>query len=80
MTLHAQDFDPRYPTSIAYTPLPRAALENVLAQRGLYTSKAKWNAFFHSGVLNKLYFRLNDAVFKESPNVGMSSRHVHKMN
>ncbi|RDB29648.1 hypothetical protein Hypma_015565 [Hypsizygus marmoreus] len=62
---HAADFNPHYPTSIAYTPLPRAALEAFLVQRGLM-SKAKSNGFFTSGFLNKLYLRLNDTVFRAS--------------
>ncbi|KAJ7244762.1 hypothetical protein B0H12DRAFT_1211560 [Mycena haematopus] len=62
LELHASDFDPHYPTSIAYTPLPRAALVAFLTQRGLYGKQQ----FFHSGFLNKLYLRLNDTVFHGS--------------
>ncbi|KAJ7706220.1 hypothetical protein B0H17DRAFT_919193 [Mycena rosella] len=59
LTLHASDFDPHYPTSIAYRPLPRAALESFLVQRGMLSKQH----FFHSGLLNKLYLRLNETVF-----------------
>ncbi|PPQ62841.1 hypothetical protein CVT24_000535 [Panaeolus cyanescens] len=63
---HAKDFNPHYRTSIAYTPLPRQVLESFLTQRGLLHSKPKWSDFFHAGFLNKLYLRLNDAVFRDS--------------
>ncbi|KAF5312519.1 hypothetical protein D9619_003561 [Psilocybe cf. subviscida] len=60
------DFNPHYRTCIAYTPLPRAALETFLKQRGLLHTKPRWGDFFHTGFLNKLYLRLNDAVFRDS--------------
>ncbi|KAF5385209.1 hypothetical protein D9615_001490 [Tricholomella constricta] len=63
---HATDFNPHYPTSIAYTPLPRAALESFLAQRGLFSKTGAWSTFFTPGFLNKLYLRLNDTVFRSS--------------
>ncbi|KAI0651926.1 hypothetical protein C8Q79DRAFT_997151 [Trametes meyenii] len=63
---HATDFNPHYPTSIAYTPLPRAALENFLTQRGLLHKKPKFGDFFHAGFLNKMYLRMNDIVFHGS--------------
>ncbi|KAH9936996.1 uncharacterized protein B0H18DRAFT_925256 [Fomitopsis serialis] len=63
---HASDFDPHYPSSIAYTPLPRAALEAFLTQRGLLHKKAKWDDFFDAGLLNKMYLRMNDIVFHGS--------------
>ncbi|THV07730.1 hypothetical protein K435DRAFT_772567 [Dendrothele bispora CBS 962.96] len=66
LRIHESDFNPYYPTSIAYTPLPRAALESFLIQRGLLSSTPKWGDFFHPGFLNKLYLRLNDTVFRGS--------------
>jgi hypothetical protein len=66
LQLHAPDFDSHYPTSIAYTPLPRSALEAFLAQRGLLSKVPRWGSFFHSGFLNKLYLRLNECVFRGS--------------
>ncbi|KAI0082304.1 hypothetical protein K474DRAFT_1655685 [Panus rudis PR-1116 ss-1] len=60
---HATDFNPWYPTSIAYTPLPRAALEAFLTQRGLLNRKPKFGDFFHAGFLNKMYLRMYDVVF-----------------
>ncbi|KAJ6604613.1 hypothetical protein DFH09DRAFT_1123281 [Mycena vulgaris] len=62
LSLYASDFDPHYPTSIAYRPLPRAALEAFLVQRGLLSKQQ----FFHSGFLNKVYLRLNETVFRGS--------------
>ncbi|KAJ7225550.1 hypothetical protein GGX14DRAFT_421095 [Mycena pura] len=62
LSLHASDFDPHYPTSVAYRPLPRASLEAFLTQRGLFS---KQNVF-HSGLLNKVYLRLNEIVFRGS--------------
>ncbi|KAI0695179.1 hypothetical protein BC835DRAFT_1273773 [Cytidiella melzeri] len=63
LTKYASDFGPHYPTSIAYSPLPRAALESFLVQRGLYHAKTKWGDFFHSGLLNKMYMRMYDILF-----------------
>ncbi|KAI0322650.1 hypothetical protein OF83DRAFT_1048810 [Amylostereum chailletii] len=66
LKVHATDFDPHYPTSIAYTPLPRPALENFLIQRGLLNNAVKWGDFLHHGILNKIYIRLFDIVFHGS--------------
>ncbi|GLB36114.1 hypothetical protein LshimejAT787_0304020 [Lyophyllum shimeji] len=66
MERHAADFNPHYPTSIAYTPLPRAALEGFLTQRGLFSRTGAWSKIFTPGFLNKLYLRLNDTVFRSS--------------
>jgi len=66
LELHAMDFNPYYPTSIAYTPLPRPALEAFLIQRGLLSKVPRSSDFFHCGFLNKVYLRLNDAVFHKS--------------
>ena len=63
------DFNPYYPSSIAYTPLPRPVLESFLTQRGLLS----WNNFFHAGLLNKMYMRLNEIVFKASHEVSRPS-------
>ncbi|KAF9453858.1 hypothetical protein P691DRAFT_771149 [Macrolepiota fuliginosa MF-IS2] len=70
LSKYASDFNPHYPSSIAYTPLPRSVLEGFLAQRGLFNQKAKWNDWIHHGFLNKLYLRLNEAVF--TPATGKS--------
>lgn len=69
LELHASDFNPHYPTSLAYTPLPRPALETFLRQRGLLHNPPKWNDFFDSGFLNKIYLRMNEIVFKGSSKV-----------
>jgi hypothetical protein len=67
---HASDFNPHYSTSIAYRPIPRAALQSFLGQRGLFARNGRRREFIHSGVLNKLYFRLNQIVFRGSEKVG----------
>jgi hypothetical protein len=79
LQLHAPDFDPHYPTSIAYHPLPRPALEAFLAQRGLFHIVTQWQDFFHSGFLNKLYLRLNEAVFRGSSKVRKSTTHMLRL-
>ncbi|KAL4242145.1 hypothetical protein ABKN59_001961 [Abortiporus biennis] len=66
MEKYAKDFNPHYPTSITYTPLPRAALEAFLTQRGLLNKKPKFFDFFHAGFLNKMYVRMNDILFRGS--------------
>ena len=67
------EFNPHYPTSIAYTPLPRAALESFLTQRGLLHKKPKFFDFFYAGFLNKMYLRMNDIVFHGSNGVSYTS-------
>lgn len=67
---YEKDFNPYYPTSIAYTPLPRPALEAFLRQRGLYSKRMlNLNSFFHAGLLNKMYFWLCEIVFRNSSHV-----------
>lgn len=66
---YAADFNPHYKTSIAYTPLPRPALESFLIQRGLLHKTPHFFDFFHAGFLNKLYLRLNDTVYRKSKSV-----------
>ena len=60
---HPTDFNPHYPSSIAYRPLSRAVLESFLAQRGMLHKKVEWDDAFHAGLLNKMYLRMNDIVF-----------------
>lgn len=69
LRLHEVDFNPYYPTSIAYTPLPRTILESFLIQRGLLSTPSKRGDFFHRGFLNKLYLRLNETAFRGSSKV-----------
>ncbi|KAF5390251.1 hypothetical protein D9757_002979 [Collybiopsis confluens] len=66
LRLHETDFNPYYPSSIAYMPLPRPVLEAFLTQRGLLSTPPKRADFFHNGFLNKLYLRLNEAAFRGS--------------
>lgn len=68
---YVTDFNPHYPTSIAYRPLPRPVLETFLNQRGLLHKKRKFGDFFHSGFLNKIYLRLYDVAFHNSGKVSL---------
>ncbi|KAF9787179.1 hypothetical protein BJ322DRAFT_706318 [Thelephora terrestris] len=65
--IHATDFNPHYPTSIAYRPLSRPVLEQFLTQRGLFKAKPVRKMTFHHGFLNMIYVRLNDIVFHGTP-------------
>ena len=73
LRLHAPDFNPHYPSSIAYTPLPRAALESFLTQRGLLNKKPRRGDFIDNGFLNKMYIRMYDIVFHQSSRVNQVS-------
>ena len=76
LKLHASDFDPHYPTSIAYHPIPRPALEAFLIQRGLLNKVPRFSDFFHSGLLNKIYLRLNDVVYHGTNKVRYTSSDI----
>lgn len=73
LRLHSSDFDPHFPTSVAYRPLPRPALEAFLSQRGLFHNVTRRGDFFHHGFLNKLYLRLNEIAFRGSSKVRRSN-------
>ncbi|KIM22943.1 hypothetical protein M408DRAFT_269120 [Serendipita vermifera MAFF 305830] len=60
---HERDFNPHYASSIAYRPLPRPAMEAFLIQRGLLVPRARTRQFVHHGLLNKIYFRMNQIAF-----------------
>lgn len=66
LATYASDFDPHYPTSIAYRPLPRPALEAFLIQRGLLSSTPAWGDFVNNGLINLVMFRLNQILFHGS--------------
>jgi len=78
---YASDFNPHYPSSIAYTPLPRAALESFLTQRGLLNRKPKRGDFIDNGFLNKVYIRMYDIVFHRSSeaNIFHLGYNTHKL-
>ncbi|KAH9065948.1 hypothetical protein EDB87DRAFT_1554562 [Lactarius vividus] len=82
LRLNAPDFNPHYPSSIAYTPLPRAALESFLVQRGLLNKKPKWGDFIDNGFLNKVYTRMYDIVFHRSSqaNIFHLGYNTHELN
>jgi len=71
---HVTDFNPHYPTSVAYRPLSRPVLEQFLTQRGLFKTKPGWTTIFHHGFLNMIYVRLNDIAFHGTPEVIFASR------
>ncbi|KAJ1968787.1 hypothetical protein IWQ62_001032 [Dispira parvispora] len=61
---HKAYFSPYYPSSIAYVPMPRAHLVKFLQQFKLWHPPGQ-RGFFHNGLLNQLYSRLNQLVFGE---------------
>jgi hypothetical protein len=63
------DFNPHYASSIAYRPLPRPAMEAFLTQRGMLLPRAKSRQFIHHGLLNKIYFRMNQIAFHNTDQV-----------
>ena len=71
LRIHAPDFNPWYPSSIAYHPLPRPALDAFLAQRGVLKLSPNTifaiRGAFHSGLVNRIYFRMNEIVFENQP-------------
>ncbi|KAN0065817.1 hypothetical protein ACQY0O_000947 [Thecaphora frezii] len=60
---HRRSFSPQFPTSIAYTPMPRAELEAFLYKRGLWKKDGKKGGPFNRGLLNRIYFYLNEVAF-----------------
>ncbi|KAG8792908.1 hypothetical protein FRC12_004494 [Ceratobasidium sp. 428] len=69
LNTHQPEFDPQYPTSVAYSPLPRAGLEAFLKQRGLWYPVTKWYGNWNwvdTGLINKIYFHLNWLAFTRS--------------
>ncbi|SNX85284.1 uncharacterized protein MEPE_03993 [Melanopsichium pennsylvanicum] len=63
LTKYRRSFSPQYPTSIAYRPIPRKALEEFLTERGLWKSNGAKGGPFNRGLLNRIYFYLNEIVF-----------------
>lgn len=60
---HPELFSPYYRTSLCYQPLPRERLEHLLARVDL----AGDAQYLTSGLLNRLYFLLNQVVFNNIP-------------
>ncbi|EST06865.1 hypothetical protein PSEUBRA_003659 [Kalmanozyma brasiliensis GHG001] len=60
---YRRSFSPQYPTSIAYRPMPRQELEKFLQKRGLWKKKGAKGGPFNRGLLNRIYFYLNEIVF-----------------
>jgi len=76
LRIHAADFSPFFATSIAYRPLPRPILDAFLMQRGLLSpplqGRLRRQGMLHAGLLNKMYFRLNQIAFDKA-----SSHAIH---
>ena len=60
---YRRSFSPQYATSIAYRPMTRAALEKFLAKRGMWKNGGAKGGPFNRGLLNRIYFYLNEIVF-----------------
>jgi hypothetical protein len=69
LELYERDFNPHYASSIAYRPLPRPAMEVFLTQRGMLLPRTKSRQFVHHGLLNKIYFRMNQIAFHNTDEV-----------
>ncbi|KAI8872925.1 hypothetical protein GQ42DRAFT_176834 [Ramicandelaber brevisporus] len=54
MRANDSQFNPYYPTSIAYNPCARPQLYNFLLQRKMWNGQGS-SGFFHDGLLNQLY-------------------------
>ncbi|KAG8948531.1 hypothetical protein FRC04_009741 [Tulasnella sp. 424] len=64
LRIHEVDFNPQYPTSIAYRPLSRSALERFLDYRGLLASSTRSSECLNAGILNKVYVRMSQIAFQ----------------
>ena len=56
-------FSPHYRTSICYRPMSRPQLEQYLARYQLWNPKTRRTTFFHVGLLNSLYFMLDEVLY-----------------
>lgn len=68
LRIHEADFNPQYPTSLAYRPLARSALERFLDYRGLLAS-SRSSGCLDSGILNKVYVRMSQIAFQGASRV-----------
>jgi hypothetical protein len=76
---YESDFNPHYANSIAYRPLPRAAMEAFLIQRGMLSPKGRVKKAIYHGLLNKFYFRLNQIAFHNTNNVCLTLFFFHPL-
>lgn len=61
---NAQLFSPQYPTSIAYTPMSRSKLEELLKSRkGIWAVKNATKGIIDQGLLNRIYFMIDELAF-----------------
>lgn len=73
LRIHEADFNPQYPTSLAYRPLARSALERFLDYRGLLAS-SRSSGCLDSGILNKVYVRMSQIAFQGASRVSFWGR------
>lgn len=79
MRQHRLFFNPMFPSSVAYTPMPRAQLEAALRSKdGVWPAKshsdkaqrrAKRDGIFNDGLINRIYFTLDEITFAKSPSM-----------
>ncbi|MBW0486139.1 hypothetical protein O181_025854 [Austropuccinia psidii MF-1] len=67
---YPEDFSPYYKTSICYRPMSRSNLEKFLIDHKLASSDGQAN-YFHSGLLNQIYFYLDQIAFGSTNNKGI---------
>jgi hypothetical protein len=64
---NAQLFSPQYPTSIAYTPMSRISLEELLKSRkGIWKATNVTKGIIDQGLLNRIYFMIDELAFNRS--------------
>jgi len=76
LSRHKRVFSSQFPSSIAWTPMPRNHLESLLkSKKGLWSESGKTNrtkkTIFHPGRLNQIYFAL-DELASNHPGYTMS--------
>jgi hypothetical protein len=72
-------FSPQFPSSIAWTPLPRSQLEKLLKSKaGLWSETKKKTSIFTPGLLNQIYFTMEDLAFNQEGHamqLGVKDKH-----
>ncbi|PWN32852.1 uncharacterized protein FA14DRAFT_110116, partial [Meira miltonrushii] len=64
---NAQLFSPQYPTSIAYTPMPRKKLEELLKSKtGIWRATNAKKGIVDQGLINRIYFMIDELAFNRS--------------
>lgn len=66
LSKHKRTFSPQFPSSVAWTPLPRDRLEALLkSKEGIWSEGGQKAAVFHHGLLNKIYFTLDELASQD---------------